>query len=154
MKIVDIVNIREICGRARAAGRKIVFTNGCFDLIHPGHIYSLHRARAEGDMLVVGLNSDSSVRALKGENRPIFSERERAETLAALSVVDNVVVFSEETPLNLILAVMPDVLAKGGDYSPESVVGRAEVEANGGRLMLIPNLPGFSTTSLFEKLKK
>jgi D-beta-D-heptose 7-phosphate kinase/D-beta-D-heptose 1-phosphate adenosyltransferase len=132
---------------------RIVFTNGVFDLLHPGHIDVLVAARALGDALVVGVNSDASVRRLKGPERPIRSESERAYVLAALEMVDVVVIFEQDTPLELIVALEPDVLVKGGDYSPETVVGRREVEARGGRVVIVPLTPGQSTTSIVEKLR-
>jgi D-beta-D-heptose 7-phosphate kinase / D-beta-D-heptose 1-phosphate adenosyltransferase len=132
----------------RSSSQRIVFTNGCFDIVHIGHIRLLEQARRRGDRLIVGLNSDSSVRELKGPLRPIVGERERARILAALSAVDAVVIFSESTPLRLIEAVRPDVLVKGGDYTEEMVVGAAEVRAWGGRVELIPLVEGVSSTRL------
>jgi len=131
----------------------VVFTNGVFDLLHPGHIDVLEAARAHGDALVVGLNSDSSVRRLKGPTRPVRSEAERAYVLAALRSVDVVVVFEEDTPLRLVLALTPDVIVKGGDYREETVVGAAEVRASGGRVVIVPLTPGQSTTSIIETLR-
>lgn len=139
------------CRRRQRAGQKVVFTNGCFDLLHIGHARLIRQAAALGDFLVVGLNSDASVRRLKGDARPINSEDARAELLAALECVDAVAVFDDDTPLALIKAVAPDVLVKGGDYRPEEVVGREEVEALGGRLVLIPLVEGHSTTGLVRK---
>jgi rfaE bifunctional protein nucleotidyltransferase chain/domain len=139
--------------RATCAG-PVVFTNGVFDLLHPGHIDVLRGARAEGAQLIVGLNSDASVRRLgKGPERPIRAQAERAYVLAALEMVDAVVVFDEETPLELVRAITPDVIVKGGDYTPESVVGAADVAARGGRVVIIPITPGHSTTSTIEKLR-
>jgi D-beta-D-heptose 7-phosphate kinase/D-beta-D-heptose 1-phosphate adenosyltransferase len=135
-------------GRRRQAGQRVVFTNGCFDLLHVGHVRLLRQAAALGDYLVVGVNSDASVRRLKGPARPINREDDRAELLAALECVDAVNVFDEDTPLALIEAIVPDVLAKGADYLPEEVVGRSAVEAAGGRLVLIPLVAGHSTTRL------
>jgi D-beta-D-heptose 7-phosphate kinase/D-beta-D-heptose 1-phosphate adenosyltransferase len=135
-------------GRRRQAGQTVVFTNGCFDLLHLGHVRLLRQAAALGDYLVVGLNSDASVRRLKGPTRPLNPEDARAEVLAALECVDAVTVFDEDTPLALIASILPDVLVKGGDYRPEQVVGRAEVEAAGGRLVLIPLIEGHSTSRL------
>jgi D-beta-D-heptose 7-phosphate kinase / D-beta-D-heptose 1-phosphate adenosyltransferase len=140
------------CYRRRRAGQRVVFTNGCFDLLHVGHIRLLRQAAAQGDYLVVGLNSDASVRRLKGEPRPIVAEDARAELLAALECVDAVAVFDEDTPLALIEAVRPDVLVKGGDYRPEEVVGREVVESGGGRLALIPLVEGHSTSGLVRRL--
>lgn len=138
--------------RQRAQGR-VVFTNGVFDLLHPGHIDVIAAARGQGDALVVGLNSDDSVRRLKGPQRPVRTEAERAYVLAALADVDAVVTFSEDTPLELIRRLRPDVLVKGGDYQPSTVVGRAEVESWGGRVVIVPLHPGQSTTSIIEKLR-
>jgi D-beta-D-heptose 7-phosphate kinase/D-beta-D-heptose 1-phosphate adenosyltransferase len=141
----------EEARRRRAAGQAVVFTNGCFDLLHPGHVRLLRQAAALGDFLVVGLNSDASVARLKGPARPINSEDARAEVLGALECVDAVTVFDEDTPLELIQAVQPDVLVKGGDYRPEEVVGREEVEAAGGKLVLIPLVAGHSTTQMVHR---
>ncbi len=131
----------------------LCFTNGCFDLIHPGHVQYLEDVRALGDFLVVGLNSDASVRRLKGPGRPLQDEWARARVLLGLRSVDAVVRFDEDTPLALIQALQPDVLAKGGDYAPEAVVGREAVEARGGRLVLVPFLPGHSTTLIEERIR-
>ena len=132
----------------KSRGDRIVFTNGCFDILHIGHITLLEEARRRGDRLIVGLNSDNSVRQLKGPMRPIVAERERAQVLAALSAVDAVVVFPETTPLRLIEAIRPDVLVKGGDYTKNTVIGAHEVEAWGGRVELIPLREGISTSRL------
>jgi rfaE bifunctional protein nucleotidyltransferase chain/domain len=131
----------------------LVFTNGVFDLLHPGHIDVIAQAREEGDALIVGLNSDASVRRLKGPERPVRSETERAYVLAALADVDAVVSFEEDTPLDLIRHLRPNVLVKGGDYEPSTVVGRAEVESWGGRVVIVPLRPDQSTTSIIEKLR-
>jgi D-glycero-beta-D-manno-heptose 1-phosphate adenylyltransferase len=141
-------------GRWKRNHRRIVFTNGCFDLLHPGHIRSLEQARALGDVLVVAINSDPSVRRLKGSGRPVIPQQERAEILAALAAVDAVVIFDEPTPQQLIARLLPDVLVKGGDWGPGEVVGRAEVEAAGGRVVSIPLEPGYSTTAILERLRK
>ncbi|HUC54997.1 MAG TPA: D-glycero-beta-D-manno-heptose 1-phosphate adenylyltransferase [Candidatus Cybelea sp.] len=135
-------------------GRHIVFTNGCFDLLHPGHIRSLELARALGDVLVVGLNSDSSVRQLKGEGRPVISEDERAEILAALESVDAVVIFDDLTPREIIARLLPDVLVKGGDWPGDQIVGREEVEAAGGRVVSVPVVPGYSTSAILQKIRE
>jgi D-beta-D-heptose 7-phosphate kinase/D-beta-D-heptose 1-phosphate adenosyltransferase len=132
---------------------RVVFTNGVFDLLHPGHIDVLSAARAAGDALVVGVNSDDSVRRLKGPERPIRTAVERALVLAALECVDAVAVFEQDTPLELIVALRPDVIVKGGDYSPDTVVGRREVESWGGSVVIVPLTPGQSTTSIIEKLR-
>ena len=135
----------------KANGERVVFTNGCFDLLHFGHITVLEQARRCGDRLIVAINSDASVARLKGPNRPIVSQSERARVLAALAAVDAVVIFDESTPLELILAVQPDVLVKGGDYNPETVVGAHEVQSWGGEVKIVPTVEGFSTTRLIEK---
>jgi len=141
--------------RRRAAGARIVFTNGCFDLLHVGHVRYLREARRLGDLLVVGLNSDASVRTLdKGRERPLVPEAQRAEVLAALACVDYVVVFGEPDPGKLIAELQPDVLVKGGDWAPEQIVGRETVEARGGLVQSIPLVPGVSTTALVEKIRK
>jgi rfaE bifunctional protein nucleotidyltransferase chain/domain len=137
----------------KAASLRVVFTNGCFDLLHPGHVALLERARAEGDRLVVGLNSDASVRALKGPQRPVLPEGERAETLLALEPVDRVVIYDEPTPLELIQALRPDVLVKGADWAREAIVGRDVVEADGGRVVRVELLPGRSSSALLERIK-
>jgi rfaE bifunctional protein nucleotidyltransferase chain/domain len=131
----------------------VVFTNGVFDLLHPGHIEVLDLARREGDALIVGLNSDASVKRLKGPTRPVRSTAERAVVLAGLESVDAVVVFGEDTPLALVTRVQPDVIVKGGDYSPETIVGAALVTARGGRVVVVPLVAGQSTTSIIEKLR-
>lgn len=131
----------------------MVFTNGVFDLLHPGHIDILTKARALGDALVVGVNSDSSVKRLKGDDRPVRGEAERAYVLAALEAVDRVVLFPEDTPLELIKAVRPDVIAKGGDYSVETIVGAKEIQGWGGSVKVIPLTPGQSTTSIIQRLR-
>jgi D-glycero-beta-D-manno-heptose 1-phosphate adenylyltransferase len=135
-------------------GRRVVFTNGCFDLLHPGHIRSLELARELGDVLIVGLNSDASVRQLKGEGRPVIAERERAEILTALESVDAVVIFDAPTPRELITALLPDVLVKGGDWPGDQIVGREEVEAAGGHVVSIPVVPGYSTTAILRKIRE
>lgn len=141
-------------GRKNRNGRRVVFTNGCFDLLHPGHIRSLEQARELGDALVIGLNSDASVRQLKGEGRPVIAERERAEILAALESVDAVVIFDAPTPRALIAVLLPDVLVKGGDWPGDQIVGREEVEAAGGRVVSIPVVPGYSTTAILKKIRE
>lgn len=138
-------------GRPRTG--TLVFTNGCFDLLHRGHVEYLHAARALGDHLVVGLNSDASVRRLKGPERPLIGEEDRATVLAALEALDAITIFDEDTPRDLIARLLPDVLVKGGDYRPEEVVGRAEVEAAGGRVVVVPFLQGRSTTGIVERIR-
>jgi rfaE bifunctional protein nucleotidyltransferase chain/domain len=141
-------------GREKRNGRRVVFTNGCFEVLHPGHIRILEQARALGDVLVVGLNSDASVRQLKGAGRPVICEHERAEILAAFECVDAVVIFDSPTPRELISRLLPDVLVKGGDWPLDQIVGREEVEAAGGRVVTIPILPGYSTTSILQKIRQ
>ena len=141
---------REVA-RARRRGERIVFTNGCFDLLHVGHVRSLESARRLGDRLVVGVNDDASVRRLKGPGRPVVAARRRAEVLAALACVDWVVVFPESTPLALIEALRPDVLAKGGDWEMRAIVGRSEVESWRGRVVRLREVPGVRTTRLLER---
>jgi len=136
----------------RTSGDKIVFTNGCYDLLHPGHIDLLHKSRELGNRLVVGLNTDASVKRLKGESRPILSEQDRAAVLSALSCVDMVVLFDEDTPLNLISSLKPEILVKGADYRPDQVVGKDVVEFYGGKIELVPLLEGYSTTGIAEKI--
>jgi rfaE bifunctional protein nucleotidyltransferase chain/domain len=137
----------------RAAGETIVFTNGVFDLLHPGHVRYLQHARALGDALIVGINSDRSVRAVKGPDRPINPEQERAEILAALACVDAVAIFDEETPFAIISAVAPDVLVKGADWAEDAIVGRDIVEARGGRVVRATIEQGYSTTSILAKIR-
>jgi rfaE bifunctional protein nucleotidyltransferase chain/domain len=146
---------RAEAARWRAARQDtVVFTNGVFDLLHPGHVDVLAGARAHGDALVVGVNSDASVRRLgKGPDRPVRREMDRAYVLAALAAVDAVVIFDEDTPLELVRALQPDVIVKGGDYAPDTVVGADIVQARGGRVVIIPLTPGQSTTSIIERLR-
>lgn len=138
---------------ASAARRRVVFTNGCFDLLHPGHIRGLEQAHRMGDVLIVGLNSDTSVRQLKGPTRPVIPEAERAEILSALESVDAVVIFDEPTPRQVISRLLPDVLVKGGDWPGDQIVGREEVEAAGGRVVSIPFVPGYSTSAILQKIR-
>ena len=140
--------------RARKAGQRVVFTNGVFDLVHPGHVRYLRDARALGDLLIVAVNSDRSARANKGPHRPVTPERERAEVLAAFDVVDAVAIFDEDTPHEIVCLVQPDVLVKGADWGPDNIVGRDVVEARGGRVVRMELAPGFSTTKLIEKIRR
>ena len=141
-------------GREKRNGRRVVFTNGCFDLLHPGHIATLEHARGLGDVLIVGLNSDASVPLLhKGPGRPVFPELERAEILAALECVDAVVIFDTPTPRDVIARLLPDVLVKGGDWPSDQIVGREEVEAAGGCVVLIPVVPGYSTSAILQRIR-
>ena len=150
--VLDLPALLAERARLRAAGQRAVFTNGCFDLLHPGHVRYLQQARALGDALIVALNSDRSVSELKGASRPILKEAERAEVMAALACVDFVTVFDEATPQALIAALAPDILVKGGDWSIENIVGRAEVEAAGGQVMSLPFVEGVSTTEVIERI--
>jgi D-beta-D-heptose 7-phosphate kinase/D-beta-D-heptose 1-phosphate adenosyltransferase len=153
-KIVTKEQLVELLQPLRAGNSRIVFTNGCFDLMHVGHTRYLQAAKALGDLLVVGVNSDKSVRSLdKAPDRPIVPEAQRAEVVAALGCVDFVVVFSESDPKALITAVHPDVLVKGGDWSLDRIIGRDVVEARGGRVQTIPLVPGFSTTALIHRIR-
>ncbi|HEX9187814.1 MAG TPA: D-glycero-beta-D-manno-heptose 1-phosphate adenylyltransferase [Vicinamibacteria bacterium] len=138
----------------RAAGRKVVLTNGCFDLLHAGHVALLEAARREGDVLVVALNSDASVRGLKGEGRPVVPEGERAEVLLALEAVDRVVLYDEPSPIEVVRALLPDVLVKGADWAADAIVGAAEVAAAGGRVVRVPLVPGRSTSALVDRIRR
>jgi D-beta-D-heptose 7-phosphate kinase/D-beta-D-heptose 1-phosphate adenosyltransferase len=153
-KIVSQDELILLIAREKRNGRRVVFTNGCFDLLHPGHVRCLAEARALGDLLVVAVNSDSSVRGNKGPERPLVPQNDRAEVLAALSSVDYVTIFDEPTPRDLIARVLPSVLVKGADWGPNEVVGREEVEASGGRVVSVPLTPGYSTTNLLRKIRK
>ena len=153
-KIVPLEQLIERVGEMKRAGKNVVFTNGCFDLLHPGHTRYLADARALGDVLVVAINSDRSVRTLKGPSRPILPESERAEVLAALRSVDFVTIFDDPTPRDLLARMLPQVLAKGSDWGPANIVGREEVEAAGGRVVSIPVVLGYSTSELIKKAGK
>jgi len=150
-RILNRHEVLERYGRPRA--QRLVFTNGCFDILHRGHVEYLYAARALGDALLVGVNTDASVRRLKGEGRPLNRELDRASVLAGLGCVDAVTLFDEDTPELLIGELLPDVLVKGGDYRPEDVVGREAVEAAGGRLVIVPLIQGHSTTAILERLR-
>ena len=151
-KIMELRSLKRLIAMWRMQGKKIVFTNGCFDLLHPGHLHLLNSARSFGNILIVGVNTDSSVRKLK-PGRPIQDEQSRALILASLEVIDAVVLFEEETPLALISEILPDVLVKGGDYKIEDVVGKEVVEKNGGRIELVKLLEGFSTSEIIRRTK-
>ncbi len=137
----------------REEGRRVVLTNGCFDLLHPGHLALLEAARAHGDVLVVAINSDRSVRRIKGEGRPLVPEAERAETLLALEAVDRVVVYDEPTPLEVVKALAPEVLVKGADWAEDAIVGREQVEASGGEVVRVEMVPGRSTSAMLERIR-
>jgi len=153
-KIVSQDELVQIASREKSGGRRVVFTNGCFDLLHVGHVRCLAEARALGDVLIVAVNSDRSVRGNKGSERPFVPQQDRAEVLAALSSVDYVTIFDEPTPRELISRVLPSALVKGADWPLDQVAGRAEVEAAGGQVISIPLAPGYSTTKLLEKICK
>lgn len=152
-KIKNLPALKKTLGALRKQNKKIVFTNGCFDLIHRGHIEYLKKARQMGDLLVVGLNSDASVRRLKGPKRPLTKQSDRAVVLAALEPVDFVIIFHEDTPLGLIKEIRPDVLVKGADWDKDSVVGKDIVKSYGGAVKLIKFLKGYSTTGILKKIK-
>ncbi|HEX7416351.1 MAG TPA: D-glycero-beta-D-manno-heptose 1-phosphate adenylyltransferase [Smithellaceae bacterium] len=153
-KILERNVLKNKLEELRREGKKIAFTNGCFDILHVGHIRYLREAKKTADVLVLALNSDSSVRAIKGEKRPLMSEEERAEILAALEFIDFVTIFQELTPLELINYLKPDILIKGGDWPEEKVIGREEIKKWGGRVAIIPEVEGKSTTNIVEKIKK
>lgn len=153
-KIFSLPELNKRIAQWRLTGKTIAFTNGVFDIMHRGHIASLSQAAAEADYLIVGLNSDASTKRLKGDSRPVNDEQARATVMAALLMVDAVVLFEEDTPLELIEAIMPDVIVKGGDYTEEQIVGAREVKANGGRVVINPIVEGFSTTGLIGKINK
>lgn len=152
-KIVSQEELVEVTAHEKRAGRRVVFTNGCFDLLHPGHVRCLAEARALGDVLVVAINSDRSVRGNKGPERPLVTEKDRAEVMAALASVDYVTIFDEPTPRELIARVLPSILVKGADWALDQVAGREEVEAAGGRVVSIPLAPGYSTTNLVQRIR-
>jgi len=153
-KIFSLDKLKNQVNAWKQAEEEVVFTNGCFDIIHRGHIEVLAQTADLGDRLIIGLNSDSSIQKLKGKNRPIIDEKSRAILLASFSFVDAVVLFSEDTPINLISTLLPDVLAKGGDYEIETIVGHEIVQKNGGKVILVPFIDGFSSTTIIEKIKK
>ena len=153
-KIYSLAELENQVNSWKQAGKEVVFTNGCFDIIHEGHIEVLARTADLGDKLIIGLNSDISIKKLKGGGRPIMQQQSRAMLLASFSFVDAVVLFSEETPINLIGSLLPDVLAKGGDYDIETVAGHKIVQKNGGKVVLVPFIDGFSSTSIIEKIRK
>jgi D-beta-D-heptose 7-phosphate kinase/D-beta-D-heptose 1-phosphate adenosyltransferase len=152
-KIMTVAQALTVIAGWKALGKTFAFTNGCFDILHPGHLFSLAQTAQEADFLVVGLNSDASVQRLKGPTRPINNTKSRAIVLSNLVLVDMVVVFEEDTPLELITTLLPDVLVKGGDYTIENIVGAKEVIAYGGKVIINPIVEGFSTTGLIEKIK-
>ena len=151
---MNVAQLQATISPYRLLNKKIVFTNGCFDILHAGHIHSLEQAAAFGDFLIVGLNSDKSINRIKGPDRPFNKEQDRALLLASLMMVDAVVLFEQETPLELIQTLKPDVLVKGGDYTIESIVGAEDVMQNGGKVEIIPLIPGVSTTLIAERIHR
>jgi rfaE bifunctional protein nucleotidyltransferase chain/domain len=149
----DLEELKSIASRAKAGGKTVVFTNGCFDILHRGHLHLLREAKALGDLLIVAVNSNSSVKQIKGPSRPVNSEESRAELIAALEMVDYVTLFDEADPCRLIEAIQPDILAKGGDWTRDQVVGADIVQRNGGKIAVIPFLKGFSTTEIIERVR-
>jgi D-beta-D-heptose 7-phosphate kinase/D-beta-D-heptose 1-phosphate adenosyltransferase len=152
-KLKNLDELIALSAQARENGKTVVFTNGCFDLLHRGHIHILREAKAAGDLLIVAINSDPSVKAIKGPKRPIYSEMDRVELIAAMEMVDYVILFDELDPCKLIAAIKPDVLAKGGDWGADEVVGADIVEREGGRVVLVPYLKGYSTTEIIERIR-
>lgn len=152
-KLKNLEDLKVIAADARSKGRSVVFTNGCFDLLHRGHVHVLREAKACGDLLITGVNSDKSVKKIKGPARPVLPESDRSELLASLEMVDYVVLFDEPDPYELISAIRPNVLVKGGDWSGEKIVGADLVEEAGGRVVVIPYIKGFSTTEIIERIK-
>ena len=153
-KIFELTELQKLIFQWKYFGKTFAFTNGCFDILHQGHIFSLTKAASEADYLIVGLNSDKSVERLKGPGRPVNPQESRAIVLASLVMVDAVIIFEEDTPLNLVKALLPDVMVKGGDYRVNEIAGAGEVIAAGGRVVINPILEGFSTTSIIERAKK
>ncbi len=153
-KIYSLTEIVQKAAQWRLTGKKIAFTNGVFDMLHEGHIYSLSQAASQADYLIVGLNSDASVKRLKGNDRPVYNQESRALILASLVIVDAVVLFEDDTPLQLITSILPDVLVKGGDYTIAQIVGAKEVMAHGGNVIINPVMQGFSTTAVIEQIKR
>ena len=152
-KLKNLEDLKFIAADARSQGKSVVFTNGCFDLLHRGHVHVLREAKACGDLLITGINSDKSVKQIKGPARPVLPESDRSELLAALEMVDYVVLFDEPDPYQVISAIRPDVLVKGGDWGGEKIVGADLVEEAGGRIVVIPYIKGFSTTEIIERIK-
>ena len=152
-KLKSLDELTAIAAAARARGQTVVFTNGCFDLLHRGHVHTLRQAKAAGDVLIVAINSDRSVRSIKTPQRPILPETDRVELIAAMEMVDYVILFDEPDPYKLIAAIKPQVLAKGGDWSSDKIIGADIVEAAGGRIEVIPYLKGFSTTEIIERIR-
>ena len=152
-KLKELEELAQIAATARAKGQTVVFTNGCFDLLHRGHVHTLRQAKAAGDLLIVAINSDRSVKSIKAPQRPILPETDRVELIAAMEMVDYVILFDDPDPYKLIAAIKPQVLAKGGDWSSDRIIGADIVEAAGGRVAVIPYLKGFSTTEIIERIR-
>jgi D-beta-D-heptose 7-phosphate kinase/D-beta-D-heptose 1-phosphate adenosyltransferase len=152
-KLKSLDELQALVAEARANGKVVVFTNGCFDLLHRGHVHLLREAKALGNLLIVGINSDASVKALKGESRPILSETDRIELIAAMEMVDYVVLFGELDPYNVISALRPSILVKGGDWSPDRIIGADVVQAAGGKVAVIPYVKGYSTTEIIDRVR-
>jgi len=153
-KVLPREKLAQVLKKLREEGKRIVFTNGCFDILHPGHLKTLREAKKRGDVLVVAINSDDSVRRIKGEERPFTPEEERAEILASLEMVDFVTIFEEDTPYQIIKELRPDILVKGADWAPDKIIGRDLVESWGGEVVLVPPLPGYSTTQIIKKIRE
>ena len=151
--ILSLAELQQELGGLRQHGKRVVFTNGCFDLLHPGHVHYLTHARSLGDALIVALNSDRAVRELKGPGRPILKEQERAQVIAALGCVDYVTIFDDVSPRATISALLPDILVKGGDWNVDEIIGREEVEATGGQVLSLPFVEGISTSDLIERIR-
>ena len=151
-KLKNLDELTELAAQARQNGKSVVFTNGCFDILHRGHVHVLRQAKAAGDLLIVALNSDRSVQEIKGAHRPVLPETDRIELIGAMEMVDYVIIFDEPDPYKLIAAIKPDVLAKGGDWSAEKIIGADVVEQAGGRIVMIPYLKGFSTSEIIERI--
>ncbi len=152
-KLKDLTEVTAIAAEAQKHGKVVVFTNGCFDLLHLGHVHILRQAKAGGDILIVGINSDRSVQSIKGPKRPILPQTDRVELIAAMEMVDYVIVYDEADPYKLIAAIKPNVLAKGGDWSTDKIIGAEIVEQEGGRVAVIPYLQGYSTTEIIERIR-
>ena len=151
-KLKNLDELAQLAAQARRNGKSVVFTNGCFDILHRGHVHVLRQAKAAGDLLIVALNSDRSVQEIKGANRPVLPETDRVELIGAMEMVDYVIVFDEPDPYKLIAAIKPDILAKGGDWSAEKIIGADVVEQAGGRVVVIPYLKGFSSSEIIERI--
>jgi len=153
-KLKNLDELAALAAQARQNGKSVVFTNGCFDILHRGHVHVLRQAKAAGDLLIVALNSDRSVKEIKGAKRPVLPETDRIELIGAMEMVDYVIIFDESDPYKLIAAIKPNVLAKGGDWSADKIIGADVVERAGGRIVVIPYLQGFSTSEIIERIMK